>query len=344
MLYDGTSWSDLLELTTNLGTHADRPFDVAYEQISGDALVCYRTASDYKLHYRTWNGTAWSSEGTTATLSTNNFTFVRLVAKPNSNQIVALVLGGNKDVIGLIWNGSSFGHVLTLETDASYSGEQCFDAAYEQVSGRSVVAWARNGSNQPHYAIWDGTAWQASSAASNIGSEAHWLRLAADPSGNKLIMFTLDNANDYNAQVWSGSAWGAADQFATDAPNHDRRDMDVAFEPTGTQALVMYSRSSATSPCYRTFNGASWSAEQLGPSLGVVSGIIQLQPSAGGEVFVAIRERDNRQLHFMRWTGSGFTNNQTVETDLGGDRKYEDFMCAVGGRTRIAGWREMQPH
>ena len=342
-IFDGTTWGNYIVPATALGTHTDRPFYLAYEQLSGDGLLCFRESSDYRVYYRTWNGSNWSSTNSTVVVTTNNLKFIKAVSKPGSNEIMVVVLGSNRDVIALVWNGSTFTSITTLETDASYSGEECFDAAYERTSGRCMVAWAQNGSNQPRYRIWTGAGWLSTSSVPDIGSEARWLRLASDPVSNKIALLALDNANDVNANIWSGSAWGSDQQFATNCPSHDRRNMDIAFASSGTQALAVYSRSTANSVCYRTYNGTSWSSEQNGPSIGQVAGVIQLAPSTGPDIFVSYMENSASKLHFTRWNGSAFVDAQLLESDVAGDQKVECFMMSGELRSRIVSWHEVQP-
>ena len=343
MIFDGTTWGNYIEPVTALGTHVDRPFFLAYEQLSGDGLLCFRQSADYRVYYRTWNGSNWSSTNSTVSVSTNYLRFIKAVPKPNSNEIMVMVLGWNRDLIGLVWNGSTFTSITTLDLDASYSGEECFDIAYERLTGRCMLVWAQNNSNSPRYRIWTGSAWQSTSNVPNIGSEAHWIRLASDPVSNRIAMLTLDNANDINANIWSGSAWGSNQQFAGNCPSYDRRNMDIAFAPSGTQIVAAYARSAVNSICYRVHNGTSWSSEQNGPSIGQVPGVIQLTPCAGSDIFAAYMEYGASKLHFARWNGSVFVDSQLLEADVAGDQRVECFMGSGEIRTRIVSWREVQP-
>ena len=64
-VYNGT-WSNLLEVSTDVPNSARRAFDIAYEDISGDALIVYETSStnDATVSYRIWNGNNYSSAQT----------------------------------------------------------------------------------------------------------------------------------------------------------------------------------------------------------------------------------------------------------------------------------------
>src|SRR6185503_9064714 len=134
-----------------------------------------------------------------------------------------------------------FGNKVLLDASTAFSSQECVDAAYEQSSGRCLIAWARNGTTIPKYRVWTGSAWLAEGSLPDIGGNVKQMRLAPDPAGNKIIAMTLDGTADVNLVVWDGTAWGATNEAQTSVPSTDRRGIDVAFEPAGTRALAMYS-------------------------------------------------------------------------------------------------------
>jgi hypothetical protein len=344
MVYDGSAWGNSIQPVTALGTHSDRPFYVAYEQVSGDGLLCFRQNNDNRLYYRTWNGTTWSATNSTVIISTNKLRFVKMVPRPNSDEIFIGVLGTDRDLVALVWNGTSFTQILQVEAGAAFTSEECFDVAFERNTGRAMIAWSRNSSNQLWYKIWTGSAWLATAATASVGTESRWVRLTADFVSNRIMLAVLDNNLDYSAFLWNGTNWGGKTTFATDAPNWDRRNFDVTFEPNGTNAIVMYSRNTLTTLRYRTYNGTVWSSEQAGPNITQVPGLIQLVPTTGREVFVGSIERDASKLHFTRWTGTGFSNTQVIVSDLAGDHRVECFMVACNtGAKHMVSWTEVEP-
>jgi hypothetical protein len=348
MVYDGSTWGSLVEATTNLGTNTDRPFYFAYEQSAGDGLLVYRSGAGAILYYRTWNGTAWSAQNSVSIPGSGDPKFVKLVPKPNSNEIMLICLDSANDVSALVWNGTSFGNSLRLESSTFDSGNEQLDAAYERSSGRCMIAWSRSGTNLPAYRIWSGSAWLSQGSLTDVGGSTKWLRLAADPAGNKIIAATLDGVADVNVQVWSGSSWGSVSQFETAAVNTDRRNFDLAFEPAGTRALLMWGRSSQQTPFYRVYSGSSWSAEAAGPALGsgMLPSIIQMVPSASGqEIMIAILRRSDGALWGMRWNGSAIVDTQTLAADVAGPNSDECFMISdlPWGTAQILSWTEVAP-
>lgn len=345
MVFDGTSWGNLIEPSTDLGTHSDRPFYLAYEQLSGKALLCFRRKDDNKLYFRTWNGSAWSNQNSTAAISANKLKWVKMAAKPNSNEILVGVLGENRDLIGLVWNGSTFINITTVESSVAYSGEECFDVAYESQTGRAMIAWAKEGSNQPNYRIWTGNAWQSVASAPNLGSKARWVRLEPDPTSNRLVLATLNDNNNICATIWTGNSWSLTTTFAPNAVAKDRRCMDAVFEAGGERALVIYGRAGQQCLFYRVFDGTSWSAESIGPIIGNVPGVVQATGMSGQEIFLGFLEKDFSRLYFSRWTGSDFADTELIVSDVAGDHKIECFSFATNDRVRpkLMLWQEVQP-
>lgn len=349
MVYVGSTWGSRVEVSGNLVTEADRPFYVAYEQSSGDALVAYRVGSVSTIFYRTWNGSSWSAESSTSIPGSGNPKFVKLVPKAGSDEIMLVVLDSKKDVSALIWNGSSFGNKLLLDSSTNVAGNEEMDAAYEHNSGRCMIAWGVNGNSPPSYRIWSGSAWLSTGSLSSVGGKTNWIRLAPDPASNRIIAMVLNGGCDVNAAVWSGTAWGAATAFESNAPDMDRRGIDVAFEPARTNALAMYGRSGQSTPFYRTFNGTSWSAAQTGPNMSNPPSVIQFSPSTSGqEVLIGIERKNDGAFCFMRWNGTSITDYQVLASDLGGPNGNECFMFSQGAAgssstPRIVSWQEVGP-
>lgn len=349
IVYNGSAWGNLVQVTGNLITSADRPLYVAYEQSSGDALLVYRVGSVSTIFYRTWNGTSWSSEGSTSIPGSGNPKFIKLVPKAGSDEIMTIVLDSKKDVSALVWNGAAFGNKVLLDSSTNVAGTEEVDAAYEHNIGRCLVAWGVNGNSPPSYRIWSGSAWLTTGSLSGVGGKTNWIRLAPDPASNKIIAMVLNSTSDVNAAVWSGTAWGAATAFESSAPDTDRRAIDVAFEPAGTRALAMYGRTSQNTPFYRTYDGTSWSAAVAGPNMSNPPSVVQFAPSTSGrEILIGVERKNDGAFCFMRWNGTALADYQVLASDLGGPNGNECFMFSNGaaGSTstpRIVSWQEVDP-
>jgi hypothetical protein len=351
MVFNGTTWGSKLQLTSNLGTHDQRPFYIAYERSSGDGLVAFRKGTSATVFYRTWNGSAWSAELSLATGLTGLPRYMKLVPKPSTNEIMLVVLDNNNDMAASVWNGSAWTDTLILETNSSSATQECFDVVYETSSGRAMIAWAQAGNNQPQYRVWGGSAWEAAGAAPSVGAVPLWVRLAPNPSGNTVALATLDNASDVNAGIWDGSAWGAVTELATGVSTTSTRAFDIAWEPDGTRALCAYSDNNQWTPYYNLWTGGAWGTRQTGPDITNTPLLLQLEASRNGKEILlsSVISGGMSALTFLKWNGSSFANYVYLEENVSGPTPFEVFMLsdsppnAVGASSRINGWGEVAP-
>jgi len=60
-VYSGNAWGNLLEVSTDAPNAAYRAFDIAVEDLSGDALIAYAilSAAALNISYIVWNGTGY---------------------------------------------------------------------------------------------------------------------------------------------------------------------------------------------------------------------------------------------------------------------------------------------
>ena len=329
MVYNGSTWGNLIELCTDMGTRSDRPLAAAYEQLSGDAIVAFRKGHSDDIYYRIWNGTSWGSEQSTTTMSGDQPRFIRMFAKPGTDTIILLSLDDRNDLTGMVWNGSSWGSKVLLDNDAFTHSEECMDVAFESLSGDGLIAWSRSGQTTLRYRTYTSGGWGSDTAGPNVGAEARWVRLAADPASDKVAAMTLDDEYDVNAAMWSGTVFGGATEFETSATTRDKRGIVVAFEPAGTRAVAVYAEGSSTSPRYRVYDGSNWSSELTGPNLSDDFAAFQMAPvGTGQEILTLAITRGQDRLKFMKWNGSSFVNATELEDDLAGSDTHECAMIA----------------
>jgi hypothetical protein len=347
----GTPWGNLIQLTGDCGSNNTRPYYIAYEQLSGRALVAYRSGNSATIYYRIWDGTSWSAQSSTSSPLSGNPTYIKLIPKPGSNEILLCVLDSNNDIAAMVWDGSAFGNKITVDTTAASTTNDCVDAAYESLTGHAVVMWGKSGNTSPQYRVWTGSAWQAVASAPSVGAAPQWVRIAANPVSNVLLAGVLDSSSHLNVQLWDGSAWGAALQVEASAPTTSSRCFDVAFEGLGGQGLVTYVHSGTSAVKYRSCVGTVWSAESTGPALPGVPFQVQNSPTAGAQEILTFANCSGGQnkLDFMRWDGSVYGSLQEVLTsNLSGGSGPEAFMVVgesttAASGTTVRGWTDAAP-
>ncbi len=346
--FNGSTWGTTSLLSSDTGGTNDRPEDIAYEQLSSDALCVYWKGTTSVFGYRTYNGTTFSSEQTFTSPFTTEADFLTLYPRPVSNDILALTSDGiaGNSLQAKLWNGSSWGSWTTMVASLDTNNQECYAAAFEAQTGRGIAAYVETGVNTPRYRTLTGTTWSSQSSMPTIGGVGKWLRLAADPTSNAILFAAVDGSQHLNANVWNGSAWGTNVLLNSTLPNYDRRGFDVIFERGTGRALIAYGVPGSNVLRYRTWNGTAWSAETNGPNLGANVCIVALSRGfTNGEVFVAVSDASSR-LQVMRWDGSSMSGATIVETSLGGWDYYSSFAVpepTVAPHPRVQSWAQVAP-
>jgi hypothetical protein len=341
LIETGSTWSAATELSSNGGEGDNRCFDCAYSQSSGQLLAVTRNASDKLVHFYTYNGTSVSAGSTLAFTGAGTVYYMHLVPKPGSNEIMLMMLDNAENVFAAVWNGSTWTNAIELETNAKTDQDECFSAAYETLTGRAIVAWS-NATSGVKYAIWNGSAWSATSSGPATSSPPVWVKMASDPTSNQIIMGTLSTNNYIYFDTWNGSAWGTPLLAETNAAGGTgKRNFDVSFKPTGTTGLVAWAEGGVNGFMYRTWSGSAWSAAATGPALDHPPSIVQLTPSAANSnIFAAFLSQTSGRLSAMTWTGSSFGATVDIVTNAAGPTSDESFMVApaVGAGSGSGGY------
>lgn len=265
-LVDNTGGNDVLDVFTWNGSswgggtpswnvtlssaNADvtRAFDVAYEEISGDALVVYSNYSTNQLLYRKRVGGAWDGAASNAGSAFDVYKrWVRLEPQFESDSILVGYLNNNERVGAMLWDGStnSFGNQFSdaAGTLSATSDEQAFDIAWETNSGTPMIFWGTTGNNLVYREFSSGT-WQAeATAASGFTNDLDWVFAAADPrsSSNNISLGLQDGtACVVRFGVWTGAAATMNGTTATCPSVATNNLVDTAFENNSGKAMWTY--------------------------------------------------------------------------------------------------------
>jgi|GEM_PF-1381222 len=334
-IFNGSSWSQS-KLSNSCDDNTTRGFDVAYEQLSGDAMVAYFDVDQKQIAYYTWSGSTWSGVARFSLPSGDLCPWLGLYADKISDRIMLVALHKDHDLSAIQWDGASWGSWTTLETDLETDNYQCFDFAWESSGGQGVVVYSQRNSANPRTRTWNGSSWSSESSMSSIGADAQWVRLVADPASDEILCGTLDSSRDINVFTWSASSWAGPQEIETSARLSSRRMFDIAYESGETgKALIAYNQNSENGRVrYRTWNGTAWSSESSGPSLGedYSPDVIALMPwESDSEIMLAawVYDTDDggRDLRTMNWNGTSLGSNTNIETSPV-SAGYESFWLA----------------
>ncbi|MCD6365062.1 MAG: DUF2341 domain-containing protein, partial [Planctomycetes bacterium] len=336
-IWEDTGWSSPRVLS-NTTRHDRRALDIAYEQLSGRAMVVYKGDCDTNVpEYQIWDGSTSTWTGGYVNSSVGDWMAMnrvdRLIPKPGTNEMLLLTMNWHNDLYAQIWNGSAWGDSHLITATARTSSYQCFDAAYEYGTGEFVVVWSEHNSYDVRYCTYNGT-WSAHTILYDESSsdEAFWIKLASDPNSSRIIMGALDDARDINVSIWDGSSWSAVTEVEDDAPGDDRRYFDVAFEQVSGEAMIAWSDDTYT-PKYRIWDG-SWGNETSASNIGYYTRWVRLEPdSISDEIFLMTSDRAN-DINIQKWDGSEWSD--AIELETRSNYGYECFDITCRDTTPVA--------
>jgi hypothetical protein len=345
MFYDGSAWTGATEVCTNTGQTTNRNFDMAYESRLGKLLLVYfnNAPGQKKIKYVTYDGTALSSESDLLMPGGGGgVSYMTLHPRPYGNEIMLLAAASPQKLAAAAWNGFAWGSWNTFNDTIETLAEESYALAYESNSGEGLVTYSMKDVTSPKYRTWNGTAWSVESSMPDLGDVAYWIRLVPDPSSDEILFAALDEGSDITVLVWNGSAWGSILEVEANAQYYDRRQFDLAYENGGNEALLVYHESGQSSLRYRTWDGSSWSTEQIGPDIGQDAHTIQLRTGTlAGEILIAVSDAGN-DLELLRWDGSSLSASTQISTNHGGAADVEPFMLVIPADAplRSINWRE----
>lgn len=317
-VYNGASstWGNLLEITDNMVEYSNgnRPFDIAYEQVSGNLILVACAGTD--AMYAEWDGMNWTGTTSIPLANANECRWVQLAADPVSNEIIAgfrhLVndTGGAASPIEyefLVWDGSAW-------SDSNVFGQLNADAAeamairYEASGNEAMVITGDRASNQVLYDTWDGATWTGGGSVA-IGNDFRWGTLAHDDGTDKLLLCTQDANSDMGTVEWNGSAWGTHTEHEQGSPTALARPFSCEYMTdlgTDGDALMMYANN--TEGLYQEISaGVPQGQQDIGATTDRANSVVSVR-SGDGVVIAGYNEADNPDSYrLITWDGSAWT-------------------------------------
>ncbi len=147
---NGTGWHSQSNTSTALANTAWHSHDIAYEDVSGDAIVFYEfnstnIAPDY-LNYKIWNGTAMDESDSyffNLTGYAGHPQVIRAQERISTDEIMVLTLDESSDLSAILWNGTNLTNASTesivVTDNASTAKEQAFDFGWGKDGDGLVV-------------------------------------------------------------------------------------------------------------------------------------------------------------------------------------------------------------
>lgn len=322
-----------------------RGFDIAYEQLSGRAMVVYAdNPTTNTAYYCLWDGSAWSPSancGASFTPGAGNAISLGAIGIPNWVRLISygdrltsqrsdemlLAVSGAAGFAVARWTGSAWTDIVTISTTAlATTAIPAMDVAWETVSGRGLVVFdltAADGTTFYRSYI-PGTGWDgANTAGPDTGSGInYWIELGSDPQSNRISMIIGDQESDAHLYIWKSD--NSTDGFTTTTTNP----IDASIEATSgkvvstvwskqnSRALFSYTNANVLTQdvvCWTTGGFTAIGANVGGSNTDDVDNIIVVGSPNNADAFL-LRGDILNDLIANRWDGGG---------------------CAAGNFTRI---------
>ncbi len=287
--FDGANWIEVTNTAApagwGVGTRPTvggdgvngRRFDIAYENVTGDAIVVYSTNANGAMAYRVWNGTSWTTAtALTAARLANIPTWIKLLPRPGSDEIALTACdtgsttANTADLTTIIWDGAAWGnepaaaHSTSIyNTTGQLVQNDLFDMAWESTSGNLMIVFTQATTAGQYYRRFSGTPTRSWGTSTSFGGTARTPPLqmfaASDPNSNNIFAGWNRGTATYNnyATVWTGAAWSTVTAMGTTptpaTPAINKKMITGQWLATGgtSYAIVMWASSTAGTIGYR---------------------------------------------------------------------------------------------
>jgi hypothetical protein len=266
-----TTWSEPLRVA-DLGASlpAYCPFDIAYEQRSGDGVIVYNPSpTGTRPQFIVWNASSWSQPQQVNVTTTGVVYWIKLASKPGADEIAMMTLDANRGVYGMIWNGTTWSNGLVLESSASTATRECIAVEYMQMLGKAMFTW---GSGNFFYSrVSNGTGWEPRSTGIDLAATCNWFSLKPDLNSNGLVLVSIDSSSHLNTIRWNGTNWILDPIQDNSVQTIAARCADAEFETAPSyqgRIVLVWGHLNTNSITFKYFNGTAWStASQVPTSL-----------------------------------------------------------------------------
>lgn len=293
--------------------------------VGGPPMMAYSKTTSTPF-YRTWDGSAWSAEGSAQVVG-GNINYIVLKSSRTRNEAVLGTLDSNGNIYAQVWNGTSWGTPTPMANVGSANATtQSFDIAYEKSGDRLVMAYLPNATSVDFaYRIWDGATWSAATTIDTPPTTGiiKSIDMTQNPisTSNEIAMVMMDANIGVYGMVWTGSTWsnmGDAAVWDQTGSIATKKAVGVAYEQNSGRAMFMWGDSVATDQYYRIWNGSTLTSATLLniPAAGDVVHWMKLvsKPNSDELLYGAVDTRSD--LNTRKWSGSAWdTATQHAEHD-----------------------------
>jgi len=244
-IWSGSSWGSTTTLETSIETDTEECYSLAFEGQSGDALVVYVQSGQDMPRYRTWTGSSWSSEAQMPDIGADG-RWLRLAADTASDEIIFGSLDEAKDINVCVWNGSSWGSNLEVESGTQSYGMRQFDIAYEFGGDEALLAYHQNNQNNLRYRTWNGASWSSEVQGTQLNDKARVIQLRTGTTAGELFIATSETGDDLEMIRWDGSSMSGKQTLESSLGDLAATEQFMVAIPAGDASYLFADASGAT--------------------------------------------------------------------------------------------------
>jgi hypothetical protein len=182
-VWNGSSFGTPIALSGNSTVCEGEQVGVAYESLSGDAIVVYGNGNSTP-RYRTYSAGSWSNASTMAA-GGGLPRFVRLVSKPGSDEILCGIQSSNNSIRLYHWNGSAWSNSASATTNSGFAERRTFDVAYTPDGTQGLIVYSSNATTL-RYRTWT-TSLSAQQSWGVLGGVPQFIQLVPGSSGTHIV-------------------------------------------------------------------------------------------------------------------------------------------------------------
>lgn len=162
--------------------------------------------------------------------------------------------------------------------------------------------------------------------------------MASSPNSDEILIAVLDWNSDINLIRWSGASFTHLGEIETNAANNSYQVVDIAYEQSG-EAVIVWGDSFASTPRYRTWDGATLSAEGNLPSFGSAPQFIRAEADPSSDYIFVAAVDGLSDINVAVWDGTAWIDSREVETSAQAiDRQIFDIAWENSGGHLLTAW------
>ena len=330
-VWDGSSWGNSLTFSTDVDNNY-KCFDIAYESQSGDALVVGRTDATPTVSYNIWDGVAWVHAGSQPAFTTEGgqIGLIAMASCPGNDDILIAAVDTHNDLRVVHWDGDAFHDLGKIEDATEGTNHGIAEIVYERNSGDALVIYGARGTAR--YRVWNGATLGPEGTVTGFDQDVFFLRSEPDPASDQILVAGADKFNDLQVTLWDGDNWVDAREVETGLIGSNYQAVDVAWEPTGDQAIVTWAPFGDYQFRYLVWQKGTALADPpivAGPDCQNVPRIMRLLPIAETEKIIVLLRNNSEELRYSLWDADIMRADPPVLLDASmSSGNYRDFDLA----------------